>query len=217
MATNVSLEAPSLPVTGNVNITQMARNHAIGLGQIDSAASAAEGVRGALQYVPGASGTADQLLVALKNSGDVYANADLGLLGMGRRRVLASSGNETVTEAMSGAVLLLDTATVDYALPAITANNIGMEFIFLSTITSTNQSITAQSGDLLVGALEIAEGTTDNHIFAPDVTDDLIISMNGTTTGGIIGSWLILTAISATRWFVRGTLRGSGTQATPFS
>ena len=54
-------------------------------------------------------------------------------------------------------------------------------------------------------------------IFAPDVTDDLVISMNGTTTGGVIGTYIRATAISATRWFIQGTLSGSGTATTPFS
>lgn len=137
-----------------------------------------------------------------------------------KRTVLASSGNTTMTSAMSGSVMLIDGASTDYALPAIGAGDIGMSFLFVSTIISTGtQTITAQAADLLTGGVAIIDvGAAGTDFFAPDVTDDLIITLNGTTTGGVaVGSWIECTAISATRWFVQGVLCGSGTLATPFS
>jgi hypothetical protein len=136
-----------------------------------------------------------------------------------KRNVLASSGNTTMTSAMSGSVMLLDGATTGYTLPAIGAGDVGMYFDFVSTIISTNQSITAGAADLLTGSIAIIDaGATGTDIFSPDVSDDLIISLNGTTTGGVaVGSWVRCTAISATRWFVQGVFNGSGTLATPFS
>lgn len=135
------------------------------------------------------------------------------------RNVLASSGNTTMTSAMTGSLMLLDGAGTDYVLPAIGASDVGMWFEFVSTIISTSQSIAAQSGDLLTGGIAIADvGAAGTDYFAPDVSDDLTISLNGTTTGGVaVGSWCRLTAISATRWFVQGVFCGSGTLATPFS
>jgi hypothetical protein len=41
--------------------------------------------------------------------------------------------------------------------------------------------------------------------------------MNGTTQGGIIGSWVELYAASTTAWLVTGNLLASGTMVTPFS
>lgn len=135
-----------------------------------------------------------------------------------KRNVLASSGNTTMTAAMSGSVMLLDSATVDYVLPAIGTGDVGMYFDFLSTVTSTNQTITAGAADLLCGSVTIVSADVPTaDIFAPDVTDDLVLAMNGSTTGGVIGSYIRFTAISATRWFVQGTLSGSGTATTPFS
>ena len=138
-----------------------------------------------------------------------------------KRNVLASSGNTTMTSAMSGSVMLLDGAGVDYTLPAIGAGDIGMEFWFAVTVTAdgTFQTITAGAADLLTGGvmcMSTAAGV-ENDAFSPDVTDDLIITMNGTTQGGIIGSTWHLIAISATRWYCDGTTIGSGTLVTPFS
>lgn len=137
-----------------------------------------------------------------------------------KRNVLASSGNTTMTAAMSGSVMLIDGASTDYTLPAIGTGDVGMNFLFVSTIISTGtQTITAGAGDLLTGGVAIIDvGAAGTDFFAPDVTDDLILTMNGTTTGGVaVGSWVQYTAISATRWFVQGVLCGSGTLATPFS
>jgi hypothetical protein len=136
-----------------------------------------------------------------------------------KRSVLASSGNKTMTSAMSGSVMLLDGAATDYTLPAIGAGDVGMYFDFVSTIISTSQSITAGAADLLTGSIAIVSADTPTaDIFSPDVSDDLIISLNGTTSGGAaVGSWCRLTAISATRWFVEGVFSGTGTVVTPFS
>lgn len=136
-----------------------------------------------------------------------------------KRNVLASSGNTTMTSAMSGSVMLLDGAATDYVLPAIGTGDIGMEFWFVATIIATDQTITAGAADLLTGSIEVVDTAADTDVFVPDVTDDLIITLNGTTTGGkTVGSWCHVVAISATRWWVEGIfLTATETQATPFS
>lgn len=136
-----------------------------------------------------------------------------------KRNVLASSGNTTMTAGMSGSIMLLDGAGVDYTLPAIGAGDIGMEFWFVTTVTATDQTITAGAADLLTGGVMCMSTSAgvENDAFSPDVSDDLIITMNGTTQGGIIGSTWHLIAISATRWYCDGTTIGSGTLVTPFS
>ena len=136
-----------------------------------------------------------------------------------KRSVLASSGNTTMTSAMSGSVMLLDGAATDYTLPAIGAGDVGMEFWFVATIIATDQTITAGAADLLTGSIEVVDTAADTDVFVPDVSDDLVITLNGTTTGGkTVGSWCHLVAISATRWWVEGIfLTATETQGTPFS
>ncbi len=135
-----------------------------------------------------------------------------------RRNVLASSGNTALATTQSGALVLMDSATVDFTLPVVAAADVGVFFDFKVTVTSTNQSITCQSGDLYIGTmpcLDVATPLIDG--FAADVSDDVIFSTNGTTTGGLINSWYRFTCISNTRWWVEGMNLGSGTLATPFS
>ena len=40
---------------------------------------------------------------------------------------------------------------------------------------------------------------------------------DGTTTGGIAGSWVTCTVLAAAKYYVTGVLLGSGTIATPFA
>ncbi len=144
-----------------------------------------------------------------------------GVFG-GKKNILASSGNTTITEAMSGATFLVDAVAVAFALPAITASNIGMSFDFVTTVASTSsQSITAQAGDLMTGGINLIDDTAaytaPQNVIKKPATTFLICDMNGTTTGGKIGTRLRFTAISATAWFVEGVAFGSGVLATPFS
>jgi len=173
---------------------------------------------------PTITATGDDTNINLDLDGKGTGNVNLGLLSTGggiryKRSVLASAGNTTMTSAMSGSVMLLDGATTDFTLPAIGAGDIGMEFWFVATIIATDQTITAGAGDLLTGSIEVVDTAADTDVFVPDVSDDLIITLNGTTTGGkTVGSWCHLVAISATLWWVEGIfLTATETQATPFS
>lgn len=127
-----------------------------------------------------------------------------------------------LTEAQSGRVILVDDAAgLDFTLPALAAAQVGTWYKFLVTTTITSNSLrfTAQSGDLLRGGVYIADFDTANtgSYFTPDESNDLIMSLNGSTTGGKKGSVVTITAISATGWFVEGLIFGDGTLATPFS
>ncbi len=53
--------------------------------------------------------------------------------------------------------------------------------------------------------------------FAANGTTIASISMNGTTTGGLIGSRFKVKAISATVWAIEGFIYGSGTVVTGFA
>ncbi len=135
-----------------------------------------------------------------------------------RQPYILGSGNLTLTAAQSGSVIECGAAE-DFVLPSLTADLIGLTYEFVVTTTATSLTITADTGDLLKGGVMIMStgAGVENDAFSADGTDDLVITMNGTTQGGIIGSWVTLTAASATSWLVRGGLIGSGTIVTPFS
>lgn len=127
-----------------------------------------------------------------------------------------------LTTAQSGRVVLVnDAAGLDFTLPAIAAGDVGTNFTFVvtTTVTSNNFRVTAAAGDLLNGAVWLADFDTANTgaYFAANGSSNLIVTCNGSTTGGKKGTWLTFVAISATGWFVYGNMFGDGTLATPFS
>jgi hypothetical protein len=134
-----------------------------------------------------------------------------------------------LTAAQSGRVILLDdVAGLDFTLPALDAAAIGTHYLFLLTVEPTSNSyrMTAQTGDLLNGHViiydkDVAEGSTEAllQVFQANGSSHLVFTITGTddTQGSLIGGWVEFTAISATGWFVRGSLIGDGSLATPFS
>ena len=112
---------------------------------------------------------------------------------------------------------------MDITLPAVSAADAGLWIKIETAVTVTSSdliSVTAQSGDLLEGSITISKATdyvAEQAEFAADESDDLIFSMNGGTTGGLIGSWAKFTVNVNGYWSVECQLLGSSTLATPFS
>jgi len=104
-------------------------------------------------------------------------------------------------------------ATQAITLPAATGSGNVYE-VFVQTTKTGDLTITTDGSDDLVGALEV---TTDSS-GTPFVSDgtDTVITMNGSTTGGVKGSYVKLRDVAEATWLVTGRLLASGTEATPF-
>lgn len=207
----LQVDASTSSVITGLKITGAATGTAVALAAIGSASD---------EHVTLDAKAAGTIKIGSVSTGLVHIATASSSAGMRyKRSVLASSGNTTMTSAMSGSFMIIDGAGTDYTLPAIGAGDVGMEFWFGVTVTSTDATVVAGAADLLTGGVMIMStgAGIENDAFSPDVSDDLTTTMNGTTKGGIIGSTLHYVAISATRWYVDGTLIGSGTIETPFS
>lgn len=202
--------------------------------------SASDSYRGYSLRTEGTTGTADTWGKYLKNASDTttlyYPLTSLtgNLVASGIRRNVVDTGGAfatpiALTAVNSGNTYLLDDAAgLDFTLPALTSANLGTHFRFYLTVEATTNSYrwTAQSGDLLAGHVivydkDVAEGSTEalQQIFRPDGSDDLILTIGSAddTQGVLVGGWLEFEAITATGWFVRGSLIGDGALATVFS
>jgi hypothetical protein len=146
--------------------------------------------------------------------------------GLNKRTIssLTTATPAALTAAQSGTIFTFNRAAgIAIALPAVGASDVGVWYRFVFETTATgDHTITAQAADLLTGGLWMVDfdagvAAPQAVWFAADVSNDLIITMNGTTKGGKLGSWLDLTCVGATRWMVTGLLAGDGTIVTPFS
>lgn len=138
-----------------------------------------------------------------------------------KAKVVSGSGaTVTLTAAQSGSVVLFDRAAgIVFTLPAPAA---GMYFDFLvsTSVTSNAHKVITNAGTvLLIGSLINIDTDTSNAVAAwtADGSTIVSVSMNGTTTGGLIGTWMRFTCVTSTLWMVTGIDQGSGTVATPFA
>ena len=101
-----------------------------------------------------------------------------------------------------------------------TANNQGVVYTIWvpTTIATSSLKIGTNGTDKFVGyVLSIDSDTTDaTRGFGAGATNDFI-NFNGSTTGGVAGTWVQIFAIAANKYMVTGVAVGSGTVATPFA
>lgn len=143
-----------------------------------------------------------------------------GCISRGQHKeVIAVGAAKTLVARDSGSLCLLDTAAG--SVLTLPAPVVGMEFeVAVSvSVTSNAHSIGTDGAATFIGGgiQQMIDTTAVSEGQFADPTSDVICSMNGTTTGGLIGTRLLFTAISSTVWNVTGLVASSGTLATPFA
>lgn len=107
-------------------------------------------------------------------------------------------------------------AGLTVTLPASAGTGDEYEIYVLTTVTSNSYLIkVANATDILTGGVGVSTDAAGVTILA-GTTDDTI-TMNGSTTGGLIGSSVKLKDVSTGFWRVTGLLVSTGLEATPFS
>ena len=153
-------------------------------------------------------------------------------LGPGMTKSLTADTTLSVQEH-AGRILLLNDADGKFTLPSIVTtadsavagpgsdpnnlNNIGASFYFYVETLATDLDIKTDGTDKFKGAIMIAVDDGAKKAFVPAATND-VITMTGTTKGGIVGSVLQITAIDTANYLVHNSLLiGSGSIETPFA
>lgn len=147
------------------------------------------------------------------------------------------NGTNTITLTVAdhaGKFIVTDDATLVITLPTIVStaypgtsgpgadpnslNNLGTEYMIYVNTTATAWKLVTDGTDKFVGSISLfatdAAGATTTY--APAATNDNI-NFNGTTTGGVAGSWVRVRAIGTAKYFVQGLVNASGAVATPFA
>lgn len=132
----------------------------------------------------------------------------------------ATASTLTVTQAThAGRVVTLNRAAgIAVTLPAASGSGAQYRFFVGTTVTSNSTVISvASASDTMSGVcIQLADGgaTVNGYETAAD-TDT--ITLNGTTTGGVLGDFVELIDVAANKWYVRVMESATGTEATPFS
>jgi hypothetical protein len=101
-----------------------------------------------------------------------------------------------------------------------TANNQGVVYTVWvpTTISTSSLKIGTDGTDKFVGSVISVDTDSSGAVvgFTAASSNDFI-NLNGTTTGGVAGTWIQIVAVAANKYMVTGTVNGSGTVATPFA
>jgi len=101
-------------------------------------------------------------------------------------------------------------------LPEATATGNAYTIFYGTTVGSGNATIVAPSGDTsFVGGVGLSTDISGVTILA-NVNDDTV-TMNGSTKGGVKGTWLRFTDVATGIFMLEGFLCATGTEADPFS
>jgi hypothetical protein len=133
---------------------------------------------------------------------------------------LANLIPHVLTADQSGALCIFANAEGgEYELPAAEA---GLWFEFMATVSVTSTevyTVKCATGDFLAGVVvggNLTIGASGDP-FTANGSTHLGFTQNGSTTGGLIGDNIVLTAISDTLWVLTQAVSvGSGTNLTPF-
>lgn len=132
----------------------------------------------------------------------------------------ATASTLAVTAAShAGRVVTLNRAAgIVATLPAATGTGARYTFIIGTTVTSNAYTIQVNSAAAtMCGNALLAQDAGDTSVlFEAGATADTV-SMNGTTTGGLKGTEIVLIDIGTDLWYVRVVGAATGTEATPFS
>ncbi len=178
-------------------------------------------IRNAIEALNGTAGTMTPVDLAVAGAATVGgALTATGAIG-GPRTVISGQGaTRTLTAAESGALCLFDRAAgIVYTLPAPVVG-LTFDFIVTTTITSNAAKVITDAGTtFLKGSYQEYDQDTSRAtaIRTGNGSTHVSVSSNGTTTGGIAGSWLRFTCDSSTTWVVQGTMEATGAVASAFA
>ena len=152
-----------------------------------------------------------------------------GFISAGNANVVSLTADTTLTvDAQAGKVLTCNDADGKFTLPSIDAtapgrdddpnqtNNLGATFIFVVETAATDMDILTDGTDKFVGGLYTGVNNATGKTFISGASND-VITLNGTTKGGLAGSIIKVTAVGSAKYAVEGITLGSGTLVTPFA
>ena len=105
-------------------------------------------------------------------------------------------------------------AGITVTLPAATATGDVYRF-YVGTTFTASATIAALTTDIMQGTVIVSTTNTAGTVATSATSDKLV--MNGSTTGGLVGSYVEFRDVASGVWVVNGGLVATGSFATPFS
>jgi len=131
-----------------------------------------------------------------------------------------TGATRTLTAAQNGTTVLL--AKADGVIITLPAAVVGrrFKFVVLTSVTSNayKLSTATQGTEFFDGSYNsFQDAAVASTVFTGDGATHDNLSMNGTTTGGLLGTVLWVECFATNLWTVTGWNRGSGAEVTSFA
>ena len=152
-----------------------------------------------------------------------------GFISAGTNATVSLTADTSLTvDAHAGKILLCNDADGKFTLPSIVTttpsdptdpnqtNNLGASFTFVIVTAATDLDIKTDGTDKFVGVLYTGVNNATVKTFISGSSND-VITLNGSTKGGLAGSIIKCTAMGSAKYAVEGITLGSGTLVTPFA
>ena len=168
--------------------------------------------------------TNEDLVLKTNGVGAVTTASQMTLTGSFKPAIHTFVATDAITEIEhAGRTLLLGevggNALVTLTLPDATGS--GTTYKFIVTVANTSSYVikVPDANNTIAGIMLYLDEDGTAITGYPTVAASDTITLNGGTTGGIVGDYLEIVDIATDKWHVRGTMRvGAGTNpATPFS
>jgi len=135
---------------------------------------------------------------------------------MGLKPITLSASTSLTRNVHARALInLASTTGRTLTLPAATGKGDVYRIFVGTTVSSGSHVVAALGTDIIQGAVSVASDVAG--VTCPTTATSDKITMSGSTTGGVIGSYLELEDAKSGCWKVSGSLVSSGAEATPFS
>jgi len=156
-----------------------------------------------------------------------------GFINFGPTAAVSLTANATLTmNDHAGRPLLCNLAAGEWTLPSITTgsagessggndynvlSNLGATYTFIVQTAFTAGVIQTDGTDKFIGyARSLMTTAATGKDWFPGATND-VMNFDGSTTGGIVGTLVRVTAVASAQYFVEAYIKSSSTQATPFA
>lgn len=136
---------------------------------------------------------------------------------MQRRRIIdITSATATLGRNQSGSIVRFDRAAgIVITLPTAQAG-LWYDFLVKTSVTSNTYQVVAAGTAKVSGTLVNSKNNTASKSFVGDGSTDTKVSMNGSTTGGLVGTYF-RAFCDGTGWRINGDNAASGSEADPFA
>ena len=156
-----------------------------------------------------------------------------GFINFGPTAAVSLTASKTLTmNDHAGRPLLCNLAAGEWTLPTITtgsagessggndynvASNLGATYTFIVQTLFSAGVIKTDGTDKFIGfAKSLITTAATGVVWFPGAANDEL-NFDGTTTGGIVGTLVRITAVASAQYFVEAYIKSSGSQATPFA